>query len=78
MDHNTVKSSLVYSDFSGPLEPLDVFLDLWDSKGSRGDGCTTDLDVGWADGDDVLTWAFGFEDFGISGRTDGPQLEVDE
>jgi len=78
MDHNPVEPSLVYCDFGCPLEPLDVLLDLGDSKGSRNDACTGGLDRGWTDWDDVLTWVLGFEDLRFCGWANSPELSVDE
>ena len=78
MDHDAVESGLVDSGFSSSLEPLNVFFDLRDGKRSRGDAGTAEFDVGWTDRDDVLTWAFDSEKFGLGGWTDSPQLEVDE
>jgi len=78
MEHYAVEAGLVHSDFSRPLKPLDVLLDLGDGKRSGGHGSTRDFDVRWTDWDDVLTWVIGFENIGMGGWTDGPQLEIDK
>ena len=78
VNHDAVKSSLVHSDLSRPLEPLDVLLDLRNGKWSRDNAVAADLDGRWTDGDDPLTWVVGFKNVRGGGWPDSPELAVDE
>jgi hypothetical protein len=76
--HNAIEPGPVHSGISCPLEPLNILLDLRDSKRSRNDGGTAVLDGRRADRNNILTWVLGFENPRLRGWADSPELSVDE
>ena len=78
VEHDTIEPSLVHSDFSCPLVPSNVLLDLRDGKRSGNDAGTAPLDGRWTNWDNTLTGVIGFENPGLRGWANGPELGVDK